>query len=137
MGGRRRYKWSPRIGELMSFVTMTLGAPALRERPCAWNAFVVVQGDKMLVVAVARHADCGRFCLSLPFTCRSGTNPFNPPSRTTSGSVPSPVVIKPRFSWHGSERTQVRSNSCQKHDQNKDCSPIEYRNTYINDKTHN
>lgn len=34
----------------MSFVTMTPGAPALRGRAGAWNAFVVVQGDKVIVV---------------------------------------------------------------------------------------
>jgi hypothetical protein len=33
---------------------------------------VVVQGDKMLVVAVARRADCGRFCLSLPLLVEAG-----------------------------------------------------------------
>jgi hypothetical protein len=34
----------------MSFVTMTAGAPALRGRLGASNAFVVVQGDKVIVV---------------------------------------------------------------------------------------
>jgi len=72
MAARRRYKWSPRTGELMSFVTMTPGVPALRGRPDAWNAFVVVQGDKVLVVAVARHADSAASVFRYPLPVEAG-----------------------------------------------------------------
>jgi hypothetical protein len=89
---------------------MTPGAPALRGRPCAWKAFVVVQADKVIVVA--RRADCLRFCLSLPFPVEAGQNllirPPGPHPDQSLAGVPA-AAARPRHNHLTFDRTLPRS----------------------------
>lgn len=91
-------------------MAMTPGAPALRGRPCAWNAFVIVQADKVIVVA--RRADCRRFCLFLPSLVEAGQKlsirpPGPHPDRSPAG-IPSAAACA-RHNPLTSDKTLPRS----------------------------